>query len=59
MTYLGHQTALKLLGLQGRPCAFDTDVFPAGAAYAGGEPWFLPFVSVGYRLRDALDRLRS
>jgi glycine/D-amino acid oxidase-like deaminating enzyme len=59
MTYLGHQTALKLLGNQVRPCEFDTDVFPTEPFYAGGEPWFLPIVSAWYRLNDAIDRRRS
>ena len=43
MSYLGYQTARKILGLQNRPCAFDSDAFPAPALY-NGEPWFVPIV---------------
>lgn len=56
MTYLGHQTALKLLGRANRPCAFDTPDFPAEPYYFG-RPWFLPAVSAWYHLRDRVDRL--
>lgn len=59
MTYLGHQTALKILGQQERACAFDTDVFPTEPFYHGGNPWFLPVVSAQYRIRDAIDRWRN
>lgn len=55
MTYLGHQTALKLLGRQNRPCAFDTDVFPKPPFYSG-KPWFVPLVTSYYLARDRLDR---
>lgn len=55
MTYLGHQSALKLLGRQNRPCAFDSPAFPTHPLYHG-NPWFLPIVSGYYHLRDAVDR---
>jgi hypothetical protein len=55
MTYLGHQTALKILGRQNRPCAFDGVAFPTRPFYTG-TPWFLPIVGSWYRLRDALER---
>ena len=55
MTYLGHQTALKLLGRQNRPSAFDTDVFPKPPFYSG-KPWFVPIVTWYYLARDRLDR---
>jgi glycine/D-amino acid oxidase-like deaminating enzyme len=55
MTYLGHQSALKLLGRQNRVCAFDNPAFPAHPLYAG-TPWFLPIVSGWYHLLDRLDR---
>jgi glycine/D-amino acid oxidase-like deaminating enzyme len=54
-TYLGHQTALELLGRTNRPCPFASLNFPTRLLYHG-KPWFLPAVSVWYRLRDALDR---
>ena len=55
MTYLGHQTALKLLGRQNRPCAFDSDAFPKPPFYSG-KPWFVPIVAKYYLTRDRLDR---
>jgi gamma-glutamylputrescine oxidase len=51
--YLGHQTALKILSRQNRPCPFDGP-FPGHPLYRG-NPWFLPAVGAWYRLRDALD----
>ncbi len=56
MTYLGHQTGLKLLGRQNRPCAFDQPAFPTRTGYAG-SPWFLPLVSAYYHARDKVDLL--
>lgn len=58
MTYLGHQTALKLLGKANKACAFDQPDFPT-EPYYGGRPWFLPIVSAWYHLRDNLDRRLS
>jgi glycine/D-amino acid oxidase-like deaminating enzyme len=55
MSYLGYQTARKILGKQNRPCAFDNDAFPAPPLYAG-KPWFVPIVASWYRLRDHVDR---
>jgi glycine/D-amino acid oxidase-like deaminating enzyme len=55
MSYLGYQTARKLLGKQNRACAFDTAAFPAPPFY-NGRPWFVPLVAGLYRLRDGVDR---
>lgn len=55
MSYLGHQSALKLLGRQNRPSAFDDPAFPQVPLY-NGTPWFLPIVSGWYHLQDAIDR---
>ncbi len=55
MSYLGYQTARKLLGKQNRRCAFDSDAFPAPPFY-NGTPWFVPLVAGWYRLRDGVDR---
>lgn len=55
MTYLGHQSALKLLGKQNRTCAFDDPAFPANPLYTG-NPWFLPIVSGWYHLLDGIER---
>ncbi|MCC7274924.1 MAG: FAD-binding oxidoreductase [Alphaproteobacteria bacterium] len=54
-TYLGWQTALKILGRQNRPSIFDGRPFPA-RAYYGGWPWMVPLVSAWYHLRDAAAR---
>jgi glycine/D-amino acid oxidase-like deaminating enzyme len=56
MSYLGYQTARKLLGKQNRSCAFDSDVFPTPPFYYNGKPWFVPVVAGWYRLRDGVDR---
>jgi gamma-glutamylputrescine oxidase len=58
MTYLGHQTALKLLGKANKRSAFDAPDFPTEPYYAG-RPWFLPIVSAWYHLRDGIDRKLS
>ncbi len=57
MTYLGHQSALKLLGRQNRPSAFDNPAFPrVPVPLYDGTPWFLPIVSGWYHLQDAIER---
>ena len=56
MSYLGFQTARKILGKQNRPSAFDADSFPAVPLY-GGRPWFVPLASGWYRLQDHAERL--
>jgi glycine/D-amino acid oxidase-like deaminating enzyme len=58
MTYLGTQTARKILGAAGDVCAFDDRVMP-GAPWYFGRPWFLPFVWRYYRARDIVDRRLS
>ncbi len=55
MTYLGTQTARKILGAANRVSAFDERDFPTRPLY-GGNPWFLPLVGGYYRLRDRIDR---
>jgi glycine/D-amino acid oxidase-like deaminating enzyme len=55
MTYLGYQTARKILGEQNIPSAFDREKFTAVPFYSG-KPWFLPAFTGWYRLRDFLDR---
>jgi glycine/D-amino acid oxidase-like deaminating enzyme len=56
MTYLGYQTARKIVGKANAICAFDAPEFPEHPLY-NGNPWFLPLVGGYYRLRDGLDRL--
>jgi len=55
MTYLGTQTARKILGGANRISALDERDFPTMPLY-NGNPWFLPFVGGYFRLRDRLDR---
>ncbi len=58
MTYLGTQTALKILGKANRPCPFDDLPFNSRPFYTG-HAWFLPIVSSYYALRDHIDRSRA
>jgi glycine/D-amino acid oxidase-like deaminating enzyme len=53
-TYLGHQSALKILGRQKRPCPFEELPFPAHVAYRR-RVWFLPALGLWYRILDRLD----
>ncbi len=55
MSYLGHQTARKIIGGGNRVSAFEDLDFPARPFYTG-NPWFLPIVGGWYRLRDRIDR---
>jgi glycine/D-amino acid oxidase-like deaminating enzyme len=57
-TWLGWQSALKLLGRQHQPCPFETLDFPTRPLYVG-RPWFLPAVGAWYRLLDGLDARRG
>jgi glycine/D-amino acid oxidase-like deaminating enzyme len=56
MTYLGHQTARKIVGGGNRVSAFEEIELPGQAGY-GGTPWFLPLVGTWYRFRDRMDRI--
>ena len=56
MTYMGWQTARKILGLANQPSAFDSEDFPDHRLYSG-NPWFLPALGSWYRLRDKIDRM--
>jgi glycine/D-amino acid oxidase-like deaminating enzyme len=55
MSYLGHQTALKIAGRINRICAFDREEFPTHPLYTGNT-WFLPLVGRYFRTRDWIDR---
>ena len=55
MTYLGYQTARKIVGKSNAICAFDAPEFPEHPLY-NGNPWFLPLVGAYYRFRDEIDR---
>ena len=56
-TYLGHQSALKILGRQNRPCPFELLPFPTHVAYRQ-RTWFLPALGFWYRILDRLDHLK-
>jgi glycine/D-amino acid oxidase-like deaminating enzyme len=58
MSYLGHQTARKIIGGGNRVSAFEDVEFPERLGYSG-NPWFLPIVGGWYRLRDRIDRAVS
>jgi glycine/D-amino acid oxidase-like deaminating enzyme len=55
MSYLGHQTARKVLSSSNRACAFDREEFPSHPLY-NGSTWFLPYVGTYFRVRDWMDR---
>jgi len=54
-TYLGHQTARKLLDPHRRVCAFEGLPFPTRWLYSG-RPWFLPIVGNYYLVRDRIEQ---
>jgi len=54
MSYLGAQSALKILGRQNRACAFDTDIFPK-VPMAAARSWIVSAVTRYYLVRDWLD----
>ena len=54
-TYLGHKTALRILGRENAETPFTDTPFPTLPFY-NGWPWFVPALSVYYILRDRLDR---
>lgn len=54
-TYLGHQTARKLLDGNDDPSVFEELSFPSNPLYRG-KPWFLPIVGNYYRTRDRLEQ---
>jgi glycine/D-amino acid oxidase-like deaminating enzyme len=55
MSYLGHQTARKILGRVNHVCAFDRPEFPSHPLYTGST-WFLPYLGYYFRSRDWIDR---
>ncbi|BBK43331.1 hypothetical protein STVA_33510 [Allostella vacuolata] len=55
MTYLGHQTARRIIGGANQPSGFELPEFPDHPLYSG-NPWFLPIVGGYYRFRDWYDR---
>jgi len=56
MGWLGHHTALKILGRTNRPCAFDGLPFPTRPLYDAIRA-ALPMALLWYHARDRLDRM--
>ncbi|MFQ5984970.1 MAG: NAD(P)/FAD-dependent oxidoreductase [Alphaproteobacteria bacterium] len=54
-TYLGHKTALRVLGLPEAATPLESLEFPTRPFYTG-NPWFLPLVAFCYRWADRLAR---
>lgn len=54
-TYLGYQTAMRILGRQNRPSVFDNRPFPSRPYYAGW-PWMVPIGTAWYHLLDRMTR---
>lgn len=55
MSFLGYRLAQKILAMEKTPLSFDRKDFKTIPLY-NGNPWFLPFASGWYRLRDAVDK---
>ena len=55
MSYLGRETARKIMGTSNRRVAFDMPEFPTHPLY-NGNPWFLPLVGTWFRTADWWDR---
>jgi glycine/D-amino acid oxidase-like deaminating enzyme len=56
MTYLGYQTARRIIGGANTTCGFELAEFPDMPLYNGNPNWALPAVGVYYRFRDRLSR---
>ena len=56
MTYLGYQTARRIVGGANATCGFELAEFPDFPLYNGNPTWALPGVGAYYRFRDSLSR---
>jgi glycine/D-amino acid oxidase-like deaminating enzyme len=56
MTYLGRQTARRIMGGANSTCGFELEEFPDFPLYNGSPNWALPAVGAYYRFRDGLSR---
>jgi glycine/D-amino acid oxidase-like deaminating enzyme len=56
MTYLGHQTARRIVGGANATCGFELAEFEDFPLYNGNPNWALPAVGAYYRFRDSLSR---
>ena len=55
MTWLGYQTARKIVGGPNRINAFDRPTLPSHPLYRG-DPWFLPMIGAWFQAKDWIDR---
>ena len=56
MTYLGHQTARRIVGGANSTCGFELAEFPDFPLYNGSPNWALPAIGAYYRFRDSFSR---
>jgi glycine/D-amino acid oxidase-like deaminating enzyme len=56
MTYLGRQTARRIVGGANATCGFELAEFPDFPLYNGSPNWALPAIGAYYRFRDGLNR---
>jgi glycine/D-amino acid oxidase-like deaminating enzyme len=56
MTYLGRETARRIVGGANATCGFELEEFPDFPMYNGKPDWVLPAIGAWYRFRDDLDR---
>ncbi len=57
-TWLGHKTALRVIGEKDAATAFDDIPFESRPLYRG-RPWFLPLVVRAYNVRDGIGLRRG
>lgn len=55
--WLGHKAALNILGSPDGETAYSKTAFPT-RWWHHGQPWFLPFADITFRLRDIYNRFR-
>ncbi|MBZ4691303.1 MAG: hypothetical protein JG765_2554 [Cereibacter sp.] len=55
MSYLGEQTAQKIISSNPDQCGLDLPSFPTAPLYHG-KPWFLPTIGGYYKIRDHVER---
>ena len=58
MTYLGYQTARRIIGGSNSTCGFELADFPDFPLYNGNPNWALPGIGAYYRFRDKLSRAK-
>jgi hypothetical protein len=56
MTYMGRETARRIVGGSNATCGFELQEFPDFPMYNGNPDWALPAMGAWYRFRDGFDR---